>query len=277
MPGNMADELRQGSFVGRKVVRNLLKRAEVNAGKKGGALMNMQKLPVGIDNFPGLNNLMIHSISDANFDEYFGFTEAEVQNLLADYGLTSHAKEIREWYDGYRFGGQDVYCPWDVISYCYALRTSEEVSPKAYWRNTSGNDMVRRLISKGRDGTTQMEDEQLLDTVSFYDAQESFYHGFLLALLSTCADWWVSSNEETGKGRSDIIVQRKDRTNGFVVEVKDVKDENKLEAACQHAMQQIAKKDYYTALLRRYRLKEIRAYGIAFWDKECRVVMERIV
>lgn len=87
-------------------------------------------------------------------------------------------------------------------------------------------------------------DEQLLDTVSFYDAQESFYHGFLLALLSTCVDWWVSSNEETGKGRSDIIVQRKDRTNGFVVEVKDVKDENKLEAACQHAMQQIAKKDW---------------------------------
>ena len=263
--------------------------------------------------FTGLNNLMVHSISDTSFDEYFGFTDAEVGKMLADYGLESHHAEACAWYDGYRFGGQDVYCPWDVINYCYALRASEHAKPKAYWMNTSGNDMVRRLISKGTDGTTQIEIErliagetiiktlnenlthneidanigniwsllymtgyltvadypdgnryelkipnyevrqiftqqvlewfndkaraetdklsdlyaafetgdvttiteflnsQLLDTVSFYDAHESFYHGFLLALLSTCASWRVSSNAETGKGRSDIIVERKDR------------------------------------------------------------------
>lgn len=327
--------------------------------------------------FTGLNNLMVHSISDTSFDEYFGFTDAEVSKMLADYGLESHHAEARAWYDGYRFGGQDVYCPWDVINYCYALRASEHAKPKAYWMNTSGNDMVRRLISKGTDGTTQVEIErliagetitktlnenlthneidanigniwsllymtgyltvadypdgnryelkipnyevrqiftqqvlewfndkaraetdklselytafetgdaatiteflnsQLLDTVSFYDAHESFYHGFLLALLSTCANWRVTSNAETGKGRSDIIVERKDRKIGFVVEVKDVKDEGKLDNACEVAMKQIEEKDY-TAILRRYRVKEIWTYGIAFWDKECRVAAKCI-
>jgi len=120
------------------------------------------------------------------------------------------------------------------------------------------------------DTIKEILDEQLLDTVSFYDAHESFYHGFLLALLSTCASWNVSSNIETGKGRSDIIAGRKDRKVGFVVEVKDVKDEEKLDAACEAALRQIDERDY-TAILRRFRVKEIHKYGIAFWDKECRI------
>ncbi len=325
--------------------------------------------------FTGLNNLMVHSISDVSFDEYFGFTDEEVRKMLADYGLEDHYEETRAWYDGYRFGEQDVYCPWDVLNYVYALRFNPQAQPKAYWINTSGNDMVRRLIEKGSDGTEQLEieqliegetitkplnenlthseidanienlwsllymtgyltavdypdgnvyslripnrevqhifkqqvlswfkdkaraetdkltglyaafetgdidtikeilDEQLLDTVSFYDAHESFYHGFLLALLSTCASWNVSSNIETGRGRSDIIAGRKDRKVGFVVEVKDVKDEDKLDAACEAALKQIDERDY-TAILRRFRVKEIHKYGIAFWDKECRIMMK---
>ena len=325
--------------------------------------------------FTGLNNLKVCSISDVKFDEFFGFTDEEVRAMLSAYGLENHYEETREWYDGYRFGGQDVYCPWDVINYCDDLLSNPRQKPRAYWMNTSGNDMVRRLIDRSTNGTTQMEierliagetitktlneqlthnevdasieniwsllymtgyltavdypdgnryelripnrevrqiymqqvlswfnhkvesetdkltnlyaafetgdtetikeilDEQLLDTVSFYDAHESFYHGFLLALLSTCANWNVSSNIETGKGRSDIIAGRKDRKVGFVVEVKDVKDEEKLDAACEAGMKQIDEKDY-TALLRRFRVKEIRKYAIAFWDKECRVVMK---
>ena len=322
--------------------------------------------------FTGLNNLKVCSISDVKFDEFFGFTDEEVRAMLSAYGLENHYEETREWYDGYRFGGQDVYCPWDVINYCDDLLSNPRQKPRAYWMNTSGNDMVRRLIDRSTNGTTQMEierliagetitktlneqlthnevdasieniwsllymtgyltavdypdgnryelripnrevrqiymqqvlswfnhkvesetdkltnlyaafetgdtetikeilDEQLLDTVSFYDARESFYHGFLLALLSTCASWNVSSNIETGKGRSDILVSRKDRKIGFVVEVKDVKDEDKLDAACEAGMKQIDEKDY-TALLRRFRVKEIRKYAIVFWDKECRV------
>ena len=119
---------------------------------------------------------------------------------------------------------------------------------------------------------TEYLNDQLLDTVSFYDARESFYHGFLLALLSTCANWRVSSNAETGKGRSNIIVERKDRKIGFVVEVKD---EKKLDAAREAAMKQIEERDY-TVALRRYRVKEIWTYGIAFWEKECRAVARKV-
>mgnify|MGYP002729127915 FL=1 len=113
--------------------------------------------------FTGLNNLMVHSISDPSFDEYFGFTDEEVGKMLSDYGLEAHHQEAREWYDGYRFGGQDVYCPWDVINYVYALRVDPQAEPKAYWLNTSGNAMVRELISKSADGTTQMEIERLIE------------------------------------------------------------------------------------------------------------------
>ena len=120
---------------------------------------------------------------------------------------------------------------------------------------------------------TEFLNSQFWDTVSFYDAHESFCHGFL---LSTCTNWRVSINAETRKGRSDIIVERKDRKIGFVVEVKDVKDGGKLEHAREAAMKQIEEKGY-TAILRRYRAKEIRTYGIAFWDKECRVAAKSIV
>ena len=328
--------------------------------------------------FTGLNNLKICSVSDVEYDEYFGFTDDEVRKLLSDYGFESHYDEVREWYDGYLFGKQSVYCPWDVISYCDTLCANPTAKPKAYWLNTSGNDMVRRLIDRTQTGSVQSEIEELiagktvvkslneqithseidssidniwsllymtgyltiaqrpsndsyvlripnkeirkifekqviawftdkanaesdklsdlytafengdtaaitemlndrlLDTVSFYDAYESFYHGFLLALLSTCKSWLVASNRETEKGRSDIIVERRDRKLGFVIEVKEVKTEEKLDAAVADAMRQIEENDY-TAALRRRKIKEIRQYAIAFWDKECKVVTKQVV
>ncbi|MDO4549129.1 MAG: AAA family ATPase [Clostridia bacterium] len=327
--------------------------------------------------FTGLNNLKVHSITDAQFDEFFGFTQQEVETLLNAYSLQSHAGEVKEWYDGYRFGKQDVYCPWDVINYCYDLQGDRKKKPRAYWLNASGNDIVRRLIDKADDGTSQMEIERLIDgrsiyktlneglthneidadinnvwsllfmtgyltmkgdpeddvyelvipnrevrkiytekvlawfrdkartetnrltdlyrafeegdahkvkefldfqllyTVSFHDAHESFYHGFLLALLNTCGDWFVTSNREAGKGRNDISVERKDRKRGFVVEVKDVKKVSELDKYCNEAIRQIEEKDY-AAPLRRYRIKDIWIYGIAFCDKECRVVAKHL-
>lgn len=327
--------------------------------------------------FTGLNNPKVHSITDAQFDEFFGFTEGEVEAILCDYELQEHQAEVKEWYDGYRFGKQDVYCPWDVINYCYDLLGDSKKKPQAYWLNANSNEIVRRLIDKADDGTSQMEIERLIDgksvyktlneglthneiytdinnmwsllfmtgyltmkgdpendvyelsipnrevrkiytekvrswfqektrtetnaltdlyrafeegdapkikelldlqllyTISFYDAQESFYHGFLLALLNTCGDWFVTSNREAGKGRSDISVERKDRKRGFVIEVKDVKEERKLDDACDDAIRQIEGRDY-TAPLRRYRIKDIWIYGIAFCDKECKVVAKHL-
>ena len=327
--------------------------------------------------FTGLNNLKTLSISNVKFNEYFGFTDEEVGRMLADYGLEAHQAEAREWYDGYRFGNQDVYCPWDIINYVNELRSDPEAEPKAYWINTSGNDMVRRLIAKASDGTTQMEIErliagdtitkmineqlthseidenleniwsllymtgyltvarkpsggryelripnrevreifkrqvlswftertraateklaglyeafekgdaeaiekllnwQLITTVSFYDAYESFYHGFLLALLSTCVDWCVSSNAETGRGRSDITVERRDRELGFVIEIKEVRTRAKLDEACAAAMKQAEDRDYAAVMLR-YGVETVFTYGIAFCDKRCRVAVKRV-
>lgn len=111
--------------------------------------------------FTGLNNLKIHTISDVRYDEYFGFTDADVDEILRFYGLTSYKDVIREWYDGYRFGKVDVYCPWDVINHCDVLLADPEAEPENYWANTSGNDLVRRLLVRS-DQTTRDEIEQLI-------------------------------------------------------------------------------------------------------------------
>ena len=111
--------------------------------------------------FTGLNNFKILSITDARFDEHFGFTEAEVNQLLTDYQLEEHLAETKEWYDGYRFGDTNIYCPWDVISYVDHISADPHAEPEAFWINTSGNDLVKRFIEKA-DKTTQNEIERLI-------------------------------------------------------------------------------------------------------------------
>lgn len=111
--------------------------------------------------FTGLNNLKVHTITDARYDEYFGFTHDEVKELLEYYGLAAHTEKIREWYDGYQFGNEAVYCPWDVMNYCDALLADEDAEPENYWANTSGNFMVRRFIDKASKETKD-EIEQLI-------------------------------------------------------------------------------------------------------------------
>lgn len=112
--------------------------------------------------FTGLNNLKVHTISDIRYDEFFGFANADVDEILEFYGLSSHKDVVRDWYDGYRFGSADVYCPWDVINYCDELLADPSAPPKNYWANTSGNDLIRRLLKKA-DQTTKDEVEELLN------------------------------------------------------------------------------------------------------------------
>lgn len=112
--------------------------------------------------FTGLNNLKVHTVSDSRYDEYFGFTDSDVSDLLDFYDLSSYKDIMKDWYDGYLFGKINVYCPWDVINYCDTLLSDEDAEPENYWANTSGNDIVRRLLKKA-DQTTKNEVEQLLN------------------------------------------------------------------------------------------------------------------
>ena len=112
--------------------------------------------------FTGLNNFKILSITDTRFDEQFGFTDTEVRKLLLDYHLEDRFEEVKEWYDGYRFGNADVYCPWDVINFVDRAKDDKEAKPEAYWINTSGNDLVKRFIDKANK-TTKNEIERLVN------------------------------------------------------------------------------------------------------------------
>lgn len=111
--------------------------------------------------FTGLNNLRVMSITNVRFEGYFGFTDSEVKEMLNYYGLMDHFDTIKAWYDGYRFGNKDVYCPWDVLSHCDNLRADPDARPEDYWSNTSGNAIVRRFIDLAN-GKTKDEIERLI-------------------------------------------------------------------------------------------------------------------
>ena len=115
--------------------------------------------------FTGLNNFKVYSITDKSFDETFGFTDAEVKELLRYYGQEKYYETVKEWYDGYRFGNVAVYCPWDVINFCSDHLADPGLEPKNYWANTSGNSVISHFIdSVGKpQKLTRMELEQLVN------------------------------------------------------------------------------------------------------------------
>lgn len=330
--------------------------------------------------FTGLNNFNVLSITNVQFDEFFGFTDREVRDLLEYFGLSEHYETIKEWYDGYQFGKKAVYCPWDVISYCKNLCADPEALPEDYWSNTSSNSIVRRFIDKsnkqtkdeieqliagesivkeirqeltyneldksvghlwsvlfttgyltqkGRldskryrlaipnreirelfltqirewfqdttsenvmkldkfcrafpDGNVEIIEELLNDylwnTISIRDTavakerKENFYHGILLGLLSHMENWLVKSNQESGEGYSDILVEVPESRTGVVIEMKYAQ-EGLLDTACAEALQQIEERQY-TAKLESDGMKNIVRYGIACYKKHCRVMKEQ--
>ena len=112
--------------------------------------------------FTGLNNLKVLTIADERFDEYFGFTDKEVKDLLEYYDVTDHYEEVKRWYDGYQFGNVEVYCPWDVLNHCDRIRSEPHVQPENYWINTSSNDAVKRFIEESANSVTKREIERLV-------------------------------------------------------------------------------------------------------------------
>ena len=154
----------EGGYYDRMVflIRNLLEQAlKTNNSLKFAVLtgcMRISKESI----FTGLNNFNTFSVTDVDFDEYFGFTDQEVRDLLAYYECSEKYPVVKEWYDGYRFGNVEVYCPWDVVCYCRRLRTDKKARPQNYWINTSSNDAVKKFIGKSENATTKREIERLM-------------------------------------------------------------------------------------------------------------------
>lgn len=112
--------------------------------------------------FTGMNNFKVYTVKDVRYREYFGFTDAEVRQMLDYYGFSCQYDAVKEWYDGYLFGNSEIYCPWDVINYCGDLRDGSVTEPQNYWVNTSSNHIIRKFIEKA-DGTTRDEIEVLMN------------------------------------------------------------------------------------------------------------------
>ncbi len=327
--------------------------------------------------FTGLNNFTTFTITDVDFDEYFGFTHQEVHDLLTYYECTDKYESIKEWYDGYRFGNVNVYCPWDVVSYLRSLRADKEAIPQNYWVNTSGNAEVKKFIRQSKSATVKREIERLMageivtktirpeltyqdmyhsieniwsvlftagyltqagtgdgqmyklripnleireifktqimeyfkesvekdgDTLSrFCDAlkngeeenaedifesylkktisirdtfvkkalKENFYHGILLGILGVKEEWSVFSNQETGEGYSDILIETENSEMAILMEVKYAHDGN-LAQACERALRQVEERKY-DENLRESGVNKILKYGIGCYQKRCKV------
>ena len=327
--------------------------------------------------FTGLNNFNVLSVTSVQFDEYFGFTDEEVKEMLKYFDLSQHYDKVKEWYDGYLFGKQAVYCPWDVISYCKNLCADSSAMPEDYWSNTSSNSIVRRFIDKSGKQTKE-EIERLIageaivkeikqeltyneldksidhlwsvlfttgyltkrkrvdsrkyelmipnreirelfilqiqewfadtaaadtnkldelcrafpegnaevieklfndylwntisirDTASAKEWKENFYHGILLGLLGHMGNWLVKSNEESGEGYCDILIEVPESRTGIVIEMKYA-EEGRLEYACRAALQQIEDRKYAARLISDG-MTSIVKYGIACYKKHCRVL-----
>ena len=329
--------------------------------------------------FTGLNNFNIFSITDQYFDEYFGFTDKEVKEILQYYKVPEAFNQTKKWYDGYRFGNTDIYCPWDVINHCRALKIEPDATPQPYWINTSGNYIVKRFIEKanqqtrreieqliegkaiqkeirleltyneldstienlwsvlfatgyltqqgkpqGRtysliipnesirqifieqiqewfkettrkdenrlkdfckafeEGNAEAIEEQfnnyLMKTISIRDTfttkKENFYHGVLLGLLSYDPDWYITSNQESGDGYSDIMIEAEQARIGIIIEVKYAENIKTLDKACQKALKQIKEKNY-DQKLEEEGYETILNYGIACYKKRCKILVDK--
>lgn len=328
--------------------------------------------------FTGMNNMKINSILNKSYDEFFGFTEAEVMRLCDDYHLTHKFPLIKEWYNGYVFGNVNVYNPWSVISFIGDLKVDENELPASYWANTSSNSIVRTLIEMA-DDETRSEIEQLIagksiekpvheditydeiyktmdnlwnfmfftgyfrrvgermdvetkqryvelkipneevkyifrnkvlgwfqeiinrkdlsvlyhalirqdpaaleqeltellmKTISFNDAYESFYHGFIAGVLSGMDGYTVKSNREGGRGRSDLYIKPVTRKKpAYVIEFKIAGKFSEMEAKAEDALEQIEDRNYCQELFDDG-YGTVICYGISFFGKDCLVKMK---
>ncbi len=194
--------------------------------------------------FTGLNNFKVLSIMDTRFDEHFGFTDSEVMRLLADYNLSDHFDVTKSWYDGYRFGDADVYCPWDVVNYVDLLKADPKAKPRAFWINTSGNDLVKRFVDKA-DKTTQGEIERLINgeaieknvrsELTYNEIDDSIDN--LWSVLFTTG--YLTKDSETDDGKLRLVIPNREVREVFILQIQEwfrktfVRDDKPMRNFCQ--------------------------------------------
>lgn len=249
--------------------------------------------------FTGLNNLKVHTISDVRYDEFFGFTDTDVDEMLDFYGLSSSKDMVRRFIEKADqntkneierlLNGESILKPIkEELTYQELAIPNREIRKlfvdlvKDWFEETTLADPGRinrfcTAFPKGDVSTIQdMLHDYLWDSISVRDTavrtnrKENFYHGMVLGLLRSQENWLIQSNAETGEGYSDISVCTPERT-GIVIELKYAHDGN-LEAACEEALRQIGDRQYGEGLKRRG-MKKIMKYGMAFCGKDCMVVM----
>ena len=176
--------------------------------------------------FTGLNNFEVVSIMDSMYDECFGFTDKEVQEILKYFNLSEHYADIREWYDGYHFGNTDIYCPWDVIRYCKSLCADPTAKPQDFWSNSSGNALVRSFIDKA-DVQTKDEIERLIagEYIEKEISQELTYDEIdksianLWSVLFTTG--YLTKQGVTDDGRVRLSIPNREIKNLFIKKIRE--------------------------------------------------------
>lgn len=181
---------------------------------------------------------------DARFDEHFGFTDEEVKGILEDFHLPDHYSETKSWYDGYRFGTVDVYCPWDVINHVDRICVEPDAKPQAYWINTSGNEMVRRFDDKA-DKTTQNEIERLIAGESIekavrleltYEEIDKSIDNLWSVLFTT---GYLTQAGSPERGVYKLAIPNREVREVFVLQIREwfkenfVQDEKPMQAFCR--------------------------------------------
>ncbi len=193
--------------------------------------------------FTGLNNFKVYTVKDVRYKEYFGFTDAEVRQMLEYYGLEGQYDAVKEWYDGYLFGNLGIYCPWDVINYCGDLRDGSVSEPQNYWVNTSSNDIIRKFISRAT-ASTKSEIEQLMNGGSIKKKirQELTYRDLdsqadnLWSVLFTTG--YLTQCAKDDNGMTSLIIPNKEIQWIFEEQIQEwfetesTKDTQKLENFC---------------------------------------------
>ncbi len=220
--------------------------------------------------FTGLNNLQTFSITNAQFDEHFGFSDEEVRAMLKFYGVSDRFGAAKEWYDGYLFGDADVYCPWDVINYCAELRANPRAFPRAYWLNTSGNDIIRNFIHRAdpktkreleclvNGGSVEKKINQALTYRDLYKNMENLWSVLFATGYLTRRKEGNSSDRETD-GIYSLTIPNLEIRKIFIDQVMEWfqeesrKDTPKLDALCDAFARADAAEaeEYFNAFLRR--------------------------